>query len=314
MGRDVIRARGRVRYLELRTRSLVNRCSSPRMPFRWTVNPYRGCAMGCRYCYATYTHEFMGITTPEEFHSTVYAKVGGEEQTARALASAVRAGDSIALGAATDPYQPGEAEFGITRRFLEQVAQYRGVRLGITTKGAVILRDVELLQKIHARSSLSIHVSLVSADAALLRRMEPWAPPPAVRLAVMKQLREAGLEVWLGLAPVIPGITDDERALDALLGGVRAAGVDRLFHNVLFLRSPTKEMFLRFIAAEFPRLSEAYERAFRDKAYVKGEYRRRLSERLQRLKERHGFRTGRDEDDRLFAPPRQRGLWDNELE
>src|SRR5688572_28409468 len=106
MGEEVVRERGGVRYLELRARSLVGRCSSPRIPIRLTVNPYRGCAMGCRYCYATYTHEFMGITTPEEFHTTVYAKVGDREGTAKALQAAARAGDLIALGAATDPYQP----------------------------------------------------------------------------------------------------------------------------------------------------------------------------------------------------------------
>src|SRR5262245_59941893 len=121
MGQEVVRERGPERYLELRTRSLLNRCTSPRMPFPWTVNPYRGCGMGCRYCYATYTHEFMGLTTPEEFHSTVYVKRGGAEETGRALARAVKAGEPIALGTATDPYQPGESDLGATRGFLEQV-------------------------------------------------------------------------------------------------------------------------------------------------------------------------------------------------
>ena len=107
MGREDVRERGGVRYRELAARSLLNRCDSPRMPFRWTVNPYRGCAMGCRYCYATYTHEFMGITTPEEFHSLVYVKTGGEDETAQRLAAVVRQGETIALGTATDPYQPG---------------------------------------------------------------------------------------------------------------------------------------------------------------------------------------------------------------
>src|SRR5687768_2425932 len=183
MGADTVRERGGVEYRELKARSLLNRCDAPRMPFRWTVNPYRGCAMGCRYCYATYTHEFMGITTPEEFHSTVYVKTDGED-TPAAVARAVRRGELIALGTATDPYQPGETEWGVTRRFLELVAQHRGARLGITTKGAAILRDLDVLRTIHRRSALSIHVSLISADAELLRRLEPWAPPPEVRLQV----------------------------------------------------------------------------------------------------------------------------------
>jgi DNA repair photolyase len=303
MGQEPVRERGHVRYLELRTRSLVNRCTSPRMPFHWTVNPYRGCAMGCRYCYATYTHEFMGITTPEEFHSTVYAKVGGEPETAKALAAAVRAGDSIALGTATDPYQPGEAELGLTRRFLELVAQHRGVRLGITTKGAVILRDLDLLHAIDQRSKLSVHVSLISTDAALLRKLEPWAPPPEVRITMMQRLKEAGLDVSLGLAPILPALTDDEPALDALLSRVRAAGVDRLFCQPLFLRSPTKEMYFRWLGQEFPQLLEAYQNAYRDRAYLKGRYRQTLDERLARLKKKHGFVNRQDTGDDAWSAP-----------
>src|SRR5713226_4257 len=165
MGVDDLREQGGVTYRELRSRSLLNKCDSPRMPFTWTVNPYRGCAMGCRYCYATYTHEFMGITTPEAFHSLVYVKTGAEVETARRLARAVKAGERIALGTATDPYQPAEAQSRVTRRFLELVAQHRNVRLGIVTKGALVLRDLELLQKIHARSDLGIHLSLITPHA-----------------------------------------------------------------------------------------------------------------------------------------------------
>jgi DNA repair photolyase len=279
------------------------------MPFRWTVNPYRGCAMGCQYCYATYTHEFMGITTPEDFHSTVYVKTGGDEETTHALEAAVRRGELIALGAATDPYQPGETEWGVTRGFLEKVAQMRGAQLGITTKGAAILRDLKLLQKIHERSSLSIHVSLISTDAALLRRLEPWAPPPEVRLEVMRRLTEAGLEVWLALAPILPAISDDEAGLDRLLAAARAAGVTRLFHNVLFLRSPTKEKYLRWLEQEFPRLVEAYQNAYNVRVYLRGAYRRRIQERVDRLTRRHGFATERMSDSRP-APAQQLVLWE----
>src|SRR5262249_34694253 len=151
------------------------------------VNPYRGCAMGCRYCYAAYTHEFMGIATPETFHSLVYVKTGAERQTGADLARLVRRGETIALGTATDPYQPGEAAARVTRRFLEQVAQHRGARLGIVTKGALVLRDVDVLKTIAERSTLNVNVSLISTDAALLRRIEPWAPAPEVRLEVMRR-------------------------------------------------------------------------------------------------------------------------------
>jgi DNA repair photolyase len=311
MGTEVVRQRGGVRYLELQARSLVNRCTQPRMPFRFTVNPYRGCAMGCRYCYATYTHEFMGITTPEDFHSTVYAKRGGEAETRRALAAAIRAGETIALGTATDPYQPGESDLGVTRSFLEKVAEHRGARLGITTKGAGILRDLDLLRRIHERSSLSIHVSLISMDAALLRKAEPWAPPPLVRLSVMRRLHAAGLDVSLNLAPILPGLTDDDGSLDRVLGRVREAGVGRLFWNVLFLRSPTREMYLRWIERAFPQLFPAYQAAYAERVYLKGAYRQRLAERVERLKAKHGFVARSDEAGGRDAPPTQMPLWES---
>jgi DNA repair photolyase len=306
IGEETVRERGGVEYRELKARSLLNRCDAPRMPFTWTVNPYRGCAMGCRYCYATYTHEFMGIGGAD-FHSLIYVKTGAEEETERRLAAVVRTGETIALGTATDPYQPVEADAKVTRRFLETVARHRNVRLGIVTKGALILRDLELLQKIHRRSCLSVHVSLVSPHAELVRKLDPWAPPPAVRIEVMRRLVEAGVETSLGLAPVLPGLTDDEASLDLLLERVAAAGVRRMFTNVLFLRSPTREKFLHWLGAEFPRYLEAYERAYSKRVYLEGPYRQAIDAMVRRLKRKHGFAEGRD--DHRWRRPEQMGLW-----
>jgi DNA repair photolyase len=312
IGVEALRRRGDVEYRALAARSLLNRCDSPRMPFEWTVNPYRGCAMGCRYCYATYTHEYLGITTPEEFHASIYVKRGAEAETARRLASVVRRGQRIALGTATDPYQPGEAEEGVTRRFLEAVAQHRGVRIGITTKGAIILRDVELLKRIHARSALSVQVSLISLRAELLRRLEPWAPPPEVRLEVLRRLVEAGLDAGLSLTPVLPALTDREEDLDALLARAAGCGVRRVFWGLLFLRSPTKEKYLRFLAAEFPQYLEAYQQAYDGRVYLGGAYRARMSATLDRLRARHGL--GREQPHRpvtagFRAPAEQLRFW-----
>jgi DNA repair photolyase len=307
MGETDLREQGGVTYRELRSRSLLNKCLSPRMPFTWTVNPYRGCAMGCRYCYATYTHEFLGITTPESFHSLVYVKTGAQAETARRLAVAVRKGERIALGTATDPYQPGEAQARVTRGFLELVAQHRSVRLGIVTKGALILRDLDLLQRIHSRSRLSVHVSLVTPHAELARRLDPWAPPPEVRIEVMRRLVEAGIVAWLGLAPVLPAITDDEASLDLLLGRVAGAGVRHMFSNVLYLRSPTKEKFLRWLAADFPAYLEAYQRAYAQRVYFGGRYRDTIDARVRALRRKHGFDDV--ERDRDFAEPKQIALF-----
>jgi len=308
MGTQTVREQGVVSYREIRARSLLNRCDSPRMPFTWTVNPYRGCAMGCRYCYAAYTHEFLGIDVPEQFHSLVYVKTGADEETARRLPAVIRKGELIALGTATDPYQPAEGEARVTRRFLEMVAGHRDARLGIVTKGALILRDLDVLQTIHRRSSLWVRVSLVSPHADLVRRLDPWAPPPAVRIEVLKRLHEAGIDAGLGLAPVLPAITDDEPSLDRLLGEVAGAGVRRMFMNVLFLRSPTKEKYLRWLAQEFRRYLEAYERAYAGRVYLRGPYRERLGEMVRRLKRKHGF-IDEERGERALALPEQLGLW-----
>jgi DNA repair photolyase len=195
----------------------------------------------------------------------------------------------VALGTATDPYQPGEAHLQVTRRFLERAAQLRGLRLGITTKGAIILRDVDLLRRIHERSQLSVQVSLNSLDAELLRRIEPWAPPPEARIEVLRRLVRAGLRVGLSLSPILPALTDREKDLDALIGRAAAAGVRRMWASLLFLRSPTKEKYFEFLAREFPRYLEAYRRAYAGSSHLSGRYRTRLEEIVRRLREKHGL-------------------------
>lgn len=311
IGTAPLRERAGVRYLPLQARSLVNRCDAPRMPFDWTVNPYRGCAMGCRYCYAAYTHEFMGVAA-SDFHSTVYVKQQDWQETARKLRTAARQGEPVALGTATDPYQPGETEWRVTRRFLELAAQFRGLELGITTKGAIILRDLDLLRRIKDSGRLSVHLSLISLRADLVRRLEPWAPPPQVRIDVLRRLCDAGLDPWLSIAPVLPGLTDAEADLDALLASARAAGVRHARYNVLFLRSPTREKYLEFLKTESPRLHEAHERAYAGRVFLRGKYPERLRALFRKLAERHGFEGGAWSEAGP-EPPRadalQLGLW-----
>lgn len=310
LGQEVVRERGGVRYLELRSRNLVNRCDSLRVPFRWTVNPYRGCALGCRYCYAAYTHEFLGRDARSEFASTVYAKRGGLEEAARALRAAARRGELVALGTATDPYQPAEASFGVTRRFLELAAGVRGLRLALTTKAALVLRDLDLLKRLHARGSLSVNVSLVSLDAGLLRRLEPWAPPPAARLEVMGRLVTAGLRVSHSLAPLLPGLCDAEADLDALLGAVARTGVRRSWANLLFLRSPTRERFLEWLKQAAPERLPEYARAYARGAHLDRAHGERILARVERVRARHGLSGPRSLDE--WAPAggaEQLALW-----
>jgi DNA repair photolyase len=309
VGQDVVREKGGVRYHQLGARSLLGRCTSPNVPFDWTANPYRGCAMGCRYCYAAYTHAFLGRDGSSEFHSVVYVKTGGEEETRKRLVSAARRGELVALGTATDPYQPGERASGATRRFLEVAAEIRGLRLAITTKGSLVLHDIDLLRRLHARGTLSIAVSLISPHADLLRRIEPWAPPPAVRLEVLGRLVAEGLDAGLALAPVLPGITDSEKDLEALVEAAARAGVRRVSWRLLFLRSPTRETYLAWLGREFAGLVPAYQRAYGRRSHLGGAYERRIGAIVERARARHGLtgetfgRCGRPE------APRQLALW-----
>src|SRR5574341_699595 len=182
-----------VEYFSIEARSILNRCSSDRMPFTWTINPYRGCEFGCRYCYARYTHEYMGLNDPADFATKIYAKRDAARTLLRELTPERLAGQLIALGTATDPYQPAERRFRVTRGLLEVLARAEGVRLNITTKGDLIARDLDVLGRIAARGSLQVNITVTTVDAWLARLLECRAPTPQKRLAALRALRGAGL-------------------------------------------------------------------------------------------------------------------------
>jgi DNA repair photolyase len=309
LGTRVVREQGGVRYLDIESRSLVGRASRRGYPFDWTANPFRGCAIGCRYCYAAYTHGFLGRDAASEFHSVVFVKKGWEAGTRNRLATAARRGDVVALGTGTDPYQPAEGTARVTRRFLELAAQVRGLRLTVTTKGPLVLRDVDLLDRIRARGSVSIAVSLISPRADLLRRIEPWAAPPRVRLEVMRRLVGERFDVGVAIAPILPALTDAEADLETLVAAVAAAGVRRLSWRLLFLRSPTREKYLDWLGREFPRHLADYRSAYAGGPHLDGSYPEAVGATMERL--RHRYRL----HERTFARrgperPRQLELWD----
>ena len=280
------------------------------MPFDWSLNPYMGCVHQCTFCYVRAFERRADRPSDHRYGTSIRVKVNVAERLRAELARASWKGGHIVIGAATDPYQPGEGDYGVTRRFLELVAQQRGLRLSITTKGALILRDLELLERIQQRSSLQVHVSLISPHAELLRKIEPLAPPPEVRLHVMRRLVEAGVDVSLTVAPVLPALTDREADLELLFERARAAGVQSA-SRLLFLRSPTREKYFRWLAADFPRYLEAYQNAYASRVYLRGGYARRIQALFERLRERHGMRKGWSDEARPVRPraPEQLSLW-----
>src|SRR5579859_4085036 len=211
-----IRARADTEYFALQSRSALNRESSGRMPFAWTLNPYRGCEFGCKYCYARYSHEFLEVWDGLDFERKIFAKVNAPELLRDEVRRARDKGLPIALGTATDPYQPAEKHFRITRKLLEVFAEFEGLDFSITTKGTLILRDLDLLRTISARHRLSVHMTVTTTDERLARLLEPKAPPPEKRLQAVQELAQAGIRVGVNAMPILPGLTDSAWALDNL--------------------------------------------------------------------------------------------------
>jgi DNA repair photolyase len=275
-------------YFLLPVRSIVNRCDSERVPFAWTVNPYRGCEFGCRYCYARYTHEYMELDGGE-FERKIYVKQDPARLVERDLENPKLWGEHIAIGTATDPYQPAEREFGVTRAILERLAERQGLSLSITTKSNQVVRDLELLQRIAARSALFINITVTTLRTRLARLLEPRAPRPDLRLAAVRQLRDAGLAVGVNAMPVLPGLTDSEKDLDALAAAARDAGAQWLSANALFLMPASLKQFLPFIEQKFPKLARQYREWYTRNGYAPESYRKEIAQRFARLREKHQF-------------------------
>jgi DNA repair photolyase len=290
---------GKPEYFVLPVKSILNRCDSKRVPFEWTINPYRGCEFACKYCYARYTHEYMELDG-SEFEKKIYVKKDAAPLLAWDVAhkysyesegSGGARPDHIAIGTATDPYQPAEREYGVTRACLEELAKKEGLSVSIITKSNQIVRDIDVLQRIAERSNLGIDITITTLRAGLTRLLEPRAPRPDLRLAAVKQLREAGLSVGVSASPLIPGITDREGDLEAVAAAAKEAGAQWFFSGVLFLMPSSAKQFLPFVLEKFPRLARQYEQWYAKNGYAPEEYRKKASQRVARIREKFGFVT-----------------------
>src|SRR5215471_3518005 len=309
----------RPEYFVLPVKSILNRCDSQRVPFEWTINPYRGCEFACKYCYARYTHEYMELDGGE-FEKKIYVKKDAAALLAwdvahkysyTSEASGGTRPDHIAIGTATDPYQPAEREYGVTRACLEELAKKDGLSVSIITKSDQIVRDIDVLKRISERSNLSIDITITTLRTRLARILEPRAPRPDLRLAAVKQLTEAGLAVGVSASPLIPGITDREGDLEAVAAAGREAGAQWFFSGVLFLMPSSAKQFFPFLRSKFPRLVQQYEKWFGKSGYAPEEYRRKIAERVARIRQTYGFRSRPFTDKKHTAPCTQMSLsWD----
>ena len=341
-----------VTFRSLATRSVLNRSVSKRLKWMaWSINPYRGCEFGCRYCYARYTHEFLApapseaaleasvlgpsarppmpsgiafpplarkvpsasssssaaaasrsgspivtgrqdLRDPEAFEREIFIKSDAPwllEQELRRLQKQGRIHEEIALGTATDPWQPIERRTRLTRSLLAVMSRHAGLQLGVVTKSTLIERDLDLLRLLHEKGTLVVHVTITTPDAELARKLEPRAPRPDLRFATVKRLADAGLRVGILNSPLLPGITDSPVQIDTMARLAAAAGASFFSAGALFLKSCSRPTYFDFIREHFPHLQTEYVERFRANDFASRPYLERTRALVTASCKRHGL-------------------------
>jgi DNA repair photolyase len=256
---DAVRRADDARYQEVAVKSALTETRG--MPFRWALNPYRGCTHACQYCYARKYQRHLELDAGDDFSGLIFVKTNLPDVLRRELSRRTWAHETVAIGTATDPYQPIEGRCQITRRCIE-VLDDASTPFSIVTKGPMIVRDLDLLRRATARSGCRVYVSVPSVDDAACAKLEPGAAPPAQRLRAARHLREAGVDAAVLMMPLVPGITTSRSALARTVGAIRRAGLPVAGATVARLDPGVKEFFLAFIAREFPALADGYRRLY----------------------------------------------------
>jgi DNA repair photolyase len=262
------------------------------MPFTWMINPYRGCEFACKYCYARYTHEFMELRDGLDFERKIYVKQHSAWLLRQELTN-VAPDESIAIGTATDPYQPAERRFEITRSLMEEFGRHEGLKISIVSKSDLILRDLDLLRVIASRNQFTVCITVTTMNTELARILEPRAPRPDLRMRAVKKLMYAGVRAGVNCAPVLPGITDSPKDLDALVHAAAEAGAAFVFTNTLFLKPCAEKIFMPFLQEKFPRLLALYRERYSRNAYLPEQYQRRIEQLVRRYCDKYGIRSHR---------------------
>ncbi len=283
---------GGVEFIEMPARTILNRCDNPLMPFRWTINPYRGCEFGCVYCYARYTHDFLELRDPLDFERRIFVKRMAAAVLARTLSRTPIGADAIAIGTATDPYQPAERRFGLTRSMLEVFSRLGGLNLSITTKSNLIVRDLDLLAAINSRSRLSVNFSLITLNRRLQRTLEPRAPRPELRLRALRELSSAGIHCNVLMMPIIPGLNDEPASIESVIKAARSAGAGEVWWRSLFLKPAAARRFIPFVRDQFPHLAPRMDDYYGRSTYAPRAYDERLGQLVDRIKRKYGYGCG----------------------
>jgi DNA repair photolyase len=255
----------RTEYREEPCKTALNRVQG--MPFGWSLNPYMGCAHRCTFCYVRAFERRADRPSDERYGTSIRVKVNVAEVLRRELARPSWRGDDVAVGAATDPYQPAEGRYRLTRACLEALRD-AATPFSIITRSPLIVRDVDVLAAAAERADVSVTFSVPTLDREVWRRTEPSTPPPHQRLRALSLLVEAGIRTSVGMAPILPGISDRPEQLAEVVRAAREAGACGVWANVLYLKSGTREHFLECLARDWPELLPEYERLYRRGAYM----------------------------------------------
>lgn len=281
-----------VQYEAMPVKTLLNPVKAPSMPFEWSINPYRGCQHGCAFCYARATHSFLGAEADDTFQNRIFLKNNAHDALRQQLDKMARSRRGlkgigrIAIGTATDPYQQAEGRELLTRKCLEVLAEY-DVRVSITTRSPLILRDLDLLRRL---PGMIVNMSVGTLRSDIWRDFEPTTPSPAKRLETVKRLGEEGIGTSVFVAPILPHLSDQADDLDALMDAIAESRAGSVMAS--FLRLSTREVkvwFFRTLQAKYPHLRETYADLYRGSAYAPDSYRAPVKLTIRRLLERYGL-------------------------
>ncbi|MFL5968258.1 MAG: radical SAM protein [Gaiellaceae bacterium] len=288
----------RVEYREQPCKSALNPVKG--MGFRWSLNPYMGCVHRCTFCYVRHFEHRSDRPSDDRYGTSIRVKTNVADVLRKELARASWQHEHVAIGAATDPYQPAEGRYKLTRACLEALRDAANP-FSIITRGPMIVRDLDVLVAAAQRASVSVTFSIPTVDEEVWRRTEPSTAHPRQRLKAVKALVEAGVNARVGMAPILPGISDRPEQLRAVVRAAREAGATGIWANLLFLRPGTREHFLTHLAEDWPEQLPHYEQLYERKAYLGSELMKPLRNEVSRLAREYGIWDRRPV--KLVPPP-----------
>jgi DNA repair photolyase len=282
---DARRRADEATYQEVHCRSALNRVEG--MPFKWTLNPYRGCTHGCHYCFARRYQTQFELDADDQFASVIFVKTNFVQVLGREIDRPSWTRELVAMGTATDPYQPIEGTYRLSRGALEQLARGH-TPVGVVTKGPLIVRDVDVLQDVSRRAACRVHLSVPTVDEDAWRRLEPGTAHPLQRLRAVRTLIDHGIDAGVLMAPIVPGITSHPEKIERTIRAIADSGARSVGAMVMHLEGGTREHFFRYLAREYPSLVTRYGELYAAK-YAPKDYVERVQEVVGLLKTRYGL-------------------------